>query len=169
MARVAKPGLLGLAMGSGQIRRWSLVVGRWQNLAAAELVGGNYGTKQESCLNHSSLRHSARANDQRPTTNDGSHIPPSKMCLDKYRSAESGMIVTTRFPAPSLCATCKAANTAAPPLEPERIPSFAASRLTVSNASLSVTIRISSQTDASKFLGMKLAPMPSTLCLPGGP
>src|SRR5262249_32097307 len=33
------------------------------------------------------------------------HIPPSKMFLDKYRSAASGMMVTTRLPAPSRLAT----------------------------------------------------------------
>ena len=45
-------------------------------------------------------------------------MPPSKIFFDKYRSAESGTIVTTLFPAPSFFATFSDANTAAPPLEP---------------------------------------------------
>src|SRR5436305_8681870 len=78
---------------------------------------------------------SFQANDQQPMTNDSFQIPPSKIFFDKYRSAESGIIVTTRFPAPSRFATCSAANTAAPPLDPEKTPSFTASEFTVENAS----------------------------------
>src|SRR5258706_8530347 len=51
------------------------------------------------------------------------YIPPSKTFFDKYRSAESGIIVTTRFPAPSRRATTSAAYTAAPPLDPDNTPS----------------------------------------------
>src|SRR5213078_2164487 len=109
------------------------------------------------------------ANDQQPTTNDSFQTPPSKIFFDKYRSAESGIIVTTRFPAPSRFAICIAAKTAAPPLDPEKTPSFAASKFTVPKALSSDTLKISSHTDLSKLPGMKLAPMPSTLCLPGGP
>src|SRR5437762_1859636 len=112
---------------------------------------------------------SFQANDQQPMTNDSFQIPPSKIFFDKYRSAESGITVTMRFPAPSLFATCIDANTLAPPLDPENTPSLAARLFTVLKAVSSLTIRISSQTDGSKFFGTKLAPMPSTLCLPGAP
>src|SRR5208282_6596542 len=46
------------------------------------------------------------------------YTPPSKIFFDKYRSAESGISVTTRFPAPSRFAICTAAYTLAPALEP---------------------------------------------------
>src|SRR5436190_10086012 len=94
---------------------------------------------------------SFQANDQQPMTNDGFQIPPSKIFFDKYRSAESGITVTTRFPGPSRFAICNAANTAAPPLDPENTPSFAANSLTVLNALSSLTLRISSHTERSKF------------------
>jgi hypothetical protein len=37
------------------------------------------------------------------------YIPPSNIFFDKYRSAESGINVTTRFPAPSRFAISTAA------------------------------------------------------------
>ena len=72
-------------------------------------------------------------------------------------------------PLPVCCANVKAANTAAPPLDPASTPSFAAKSFTIPNASSSVTIKTSSHTERSKFFGIKLAPMPSTLCGPGSP
>ena len=97
-------------------------------------------------------------------------IPPSKIFFDKYRSAESGMMVTTRFPAPSFRATFSDAKTAAPPLDPGQHAFLSPPEsFTVSKASSSVTIMTSSHTEGSKVFGMKLAPMPSTLCGPGGP
>src|ERR1700688_376126 len=96
-------------------------------------------------------------------------IPPSKIFFDKYRSAESGIIVATLFPALSRRATSSAANTPAPPLDPASTPSRAASRFTISNASSSVTAITSSHTAGSNVSGMKLFPIPSTLCGPGAP
>src|SRR5260370_37303389 len=84
------------------------------------------------------------AKDQQPTT--APQIPPSKMHFDKYRSAESGITVTTLFPELRLSATCKAANSAPPPLEPEKTPYFPASMFTLLNSSFAFTIIISSQT-----------------------
>src|ERR1041385_1261499 len=97
------------------------------------------------------------------------YSPPSKIFFDRYRSAESGITVTTRFPFPSLPATWIAANTLAPALEPPRTPSNRASCATVSNASLSVTLMTSSHTAGSNVFGIKLEPIPSTLCGPLGP
>src|SRR5215472_2839310 len=100
---------------------------------------------------------------------DDVYSPPSKIFFDRYLSAASGIIVTTRLPLPSLLATWIAAKTLAPALDPPRIPSSLAISTTVSKASLSVTMMISSHTLGSNVLGMKLLPMPSTLCGPGGP
>src|SRR5215470_12448935 len=95
------------------------------------------------------------------------HKPPSKIFLDKYRSAASGIIVTTCFPAPSFLATWIAAYTFAPELDPPRTPSCSANCATVANAFSSFTAMISSHTLGSNVLGTKLLPIPSTLCGPG--
>src|SRR5438067_5848798 len=93
---------------------------------------------------------SFQADDQQPMTNDSFQIPPSKIFFDKYRSAESGIIVTTRFPAPSRFAICIAAKTAAPPLDPEQTPSFAGSKFTVPKAFSSHTSTLAAHTDLSQ-------------------
>ena len=50
-----------------------------------------------------------------------------KIPFDRYRSAESGITVTTLFPAPSSFASSTAAQTTAPALDPPNTPSSAAS------------------------------------------
>ena len=77
--------------------------------------------------------------------------------------------MTTRFPAPNRFANPSAAYTFAPALDPPSTPSCAANSFTMPNACSSVTMITSSQTERSKFPGIKLFPMPSTLCGPGCP
>jgi len=76
--------------------------------------------------------------------------------------------VTTRFPAPS---RFRNFNRRIPrwrrSLSLPSTPSRAASSFTMPKAWSSVTIITSSQTERSKFPGIKLLPMPSTLCGPG--
>src|ERR1019366_5552676 len=58
-----------------------------------------------------SLQKVSRAPSQRLRANSQQrpYIPPSKIFFDRYRSAESGISVTTRFPAPRRLAISTAA------------------------------------------------------------
>src|SRR5215469_4036465 len=131
------------------------------------------GSAPATVVGHQNRTRGARVrNDTTQTKSvvqDDVYSPPSKIFFDRYLSAASGIIVTTRLPLPSLLATWIAAKTLAPALDPPRIPSSLAISTTVSKASLSLTMMISSHTLGSNVLGMKLLPMPSTLCGPGGP
>src|ERR1051326_579233 len=79
------------------------------------------------------------------------------------------MIVTTRFPGPSFCATCSAPVTFAPDDEPPRMPSSHARRATIANACGSGTMMISFASVRLSTAGTNDEPMPSTSCGPAWP
>src|SRR3954469_17165551 len=91
------------------------------------------------------------------------------MFFDRYLSAESATIDTTRLPGPNRFATSIDAHTAAPALDPPSTPSTTASFFTMSNASTSRTAITSSASVGSYVFGIKLDPMPSTACGPDFP
>ena len=62
-----------------------------------------------------------------------------------------------------------AAQTLAPPENPDKIPSFVVRFLAISIASSFLTGMISSMSEESKFLGMKFAPIPWILWGPACP
>ena len=85
--------------------------------------------------------------------------------LRRIRNHRHHSLARSQPPSP----TCERRKCRRPPARPRQHAFFAANVFTMPNASSSVTMITSSHTDRSKVFGMKLAPIPSTLCGPGGP